>query len=139
MASQDRTDSREAANGYQAQARDFLSKSRGYLADNKLHQAAEKGWGAAAHMTKAVAAAYGWEYERHRDFSIVLNNATLLTGNDRLMDLRGRANDMHQNYYERKRHLDAAIIGDDIESVAELLDLLEPLLAADAPPGGAGE
>ena len=136
MTNQDSPENREAVNDYQDQARDFLAKSRGYLAANDLHQAAEKGWGAAAHITKAVAAAYGWEYERHRDFGIVLNNATLLTGNDRLLDLRGRANELHKSYYARKRHLNAEVIGDDIEGVAELLDLLEPLLAADAPPGG---
>ncbi len=128
----------EAVNDYQEQARDFLAKSREYLAANDLHQASEKGWGAAAHMTKAVAEAQGWEYDRHRDFSIVLNRANLLTGNDRLLDLRSRANELHQNYYQRKRHLNAAIIGKDIESVAELLDLLAPLIAADAPPNGAG-
>ena len=139
MPNLDSPENREAVNDYQDQARDFLAKSRGYLAANDLHQASEKGWGAAAHMTKAVAVAYGWEYGQHRDFGIVLNNASLLTGNDRLLDLRGRANELHQNYYARKRHLNAAVIGEDIESVAELLDLLEPLLAADAPPGGAGE
>ena len=138
MTSQDMTENRDTVNGYQAQARDFLSKSRGYLAANKLHQAAEKGRDSAVYMTKAVAAAYGWDYRRHRDFGIVLNNVRRLTGNPRLLDLRGQANELHQNYYERKRHLDAATIGKNIESVAELLDLLEPLLSADAPPGGGG-
>ena len=139
MASQDRTENRETVNGYQAQARDFLSKSRGYLADNKLHQAAEKGRDAAENMTKAVAAAYGWEYGRQRGFIATLNNVYHLTGNDRLLDLRSRANDLSQIQYERKRHLDAEIIGEDIEGVAELLDLLEPLLAADVAPDGGGE
>ena len=137
MPDQDPADSREAVKDYQDQARDFLAKSRGYLAANKLHPAAEKGWDAAVYMAKAVA--YGWEHERRRDFSTVLNNAYLLTGNSRLLDLRSRANDLSQVQYERKRYLDAAIIGEDVESVAELLDLLAPLLAADATPGGAGE
>ena len=136
MPNQASPQNREAVNDYQDQARDFLAQSRGYLAANDLHQASEKGWGAAAHMAKAVAVAYGWEYGRHRDFGIVLNNARRLTGNPRILDLRGRANELHQNYYQRKRHLNAEVIGDDIESVAELLDLLVPLLAADATPGG---
>lgn len=38
-----------------------------------------------------------------------------------------------------KGTLNAAIIGEDIESVAELLDLLAPLIAACVPPCGAGE
>ena len=137
MPDQDPADSRETVNDYQVQAYDFLAKSRGYLSDNKLHQAAEKGWDAAVYMAKAVA--YGWEYERRRDFSTVLNNAYLLTGNSRLLDLRSRANDLSQIKYERKRYLDAATIGEDIESVAELLDLLAPLLAADATTDGVGE
>ena len=116
---------------YATQARDFLAQSRQYLANGRLHQASEKGWGAAAHMVKAVAVAQGWQYDRHADFSRVMNQATLLTGNDRLSDLRGRANDLHGNYYERKRFLNAEIIGKDIESIAEMVELLAPLTVVD--------
>ena len=83
-------ENREAVNDYQAQAHDFLMKSRGYLAANDLHQASENGWDAATHIAKAVAAIYGWDYRQHRDFSAVLNNAYLLAGNDRLLDLRSQ-------------------------------------------------
>ena len=119
----------DAVNDYEAQAREFLAKGREYLAAGDLHQASEKGWGAAAHMAKAVAVAQGWQYRRHPDFSVVMNQAALLTGNDRLRDLRGRANDLHGNYYERKRFLDAETISTDLESMAELLELLAPLTA----------
>ena len=51
---------------YRDQAWDFLEKGRKYLAEGDLHQASEKGWGAAAHMAKAVAAARGWEYDSTR-------------------------------------------------------------------------
>ncbi len=112
-----------------AQAREFLAKAREYLASDDLHQASEKGWGAASHMAKAVAAAQGWEYETHADFSVVLNRARRLTGDARLGSLRAIANDLHGNYYRRKRHLDAAVIGEDVESMAELLELLAPLAA----------
>ena len=44
-----------------------------------------------------------------------------------------------QNHYERKRYLEADIIGEDIECVAELLELLGPLIAAYAPPEVVGE
>ena len=117
---------------YETQAREFLRKGRAYLAAGDLHQASEKGWGAAAHMAKAVAVAQGWEYETHADFSATLNRATQAAGEDRLRGLRGIANDLHGNYYRRKRHLDAAIIGKDLESMAELLELLGPLAR---PPG----
>ena len=112
-----------------AQAREFLTQAREHVAADHLHQASEKGWGAAAHMAKAVAAAHGWEYEKHAHFSVVLNNAYGLTGDDRLRALRSIANELHGNYYQRKRHLNAKVIGEDIESVAELLDILAPLTA----------
>ena len=110
-----------------SQAREFLDLSREFLASGNLHQASEKGWCASAHMAKAVAVAQGWEYATHADFSSVLNQARRLTGNPRIPDLRSRANELHINYYKRKRHLDADAIGEDIEAVAELLTLLAPL------------
>ena len=116
----------EAAD-HASQAREFLAESRQYLSIGKLHQASEKGWGAAAHMTKAVAVEQGWRYINHSDFSSVLNEAWRLTGNPRIRELRSIANELHINYYKRKRHLDADAIGEDIESVAELLTLLAPL------------
>ena len=112
---------------YKTQAEVFLARSQEYLAAGDLHQASEKGWGAAAHMAKAVAVAQGWEYRKHRDFVPVMNQARRVADNPRLLDLRGRAESLHDNFYERKRRLDAEIIGEDIESVAELLDLLSPL------------
>ena len=116
-----------AIEDYAAQARDFLSRAREYVAQGDLHQASEKGWGAAAHMAKAVALAQGWSYDTHAEFSYVLNQARRQTGNDYLRSLRGIANDLHGNYYRRKRHLDREEIARDVESVAELLELLEPL------------
>ncbi len=121
----------EAVTDYEAQAREFLERGREYLAAGYLHQASEKGWGAAAHMVKAVAEAQGWQYDRHADFSLVINQAFLKTGNDRLRELRGIPNDLHGNYYLRKRFLEADIIRRDIESVAELLTLLTPLTTPD--------
>ncbi len=112
---------------YRQQARDFLAKSWEYLDGDDLHQASEKGWGAAAWMAKAAATAQGWEYERHEQFNVVLNNARWLTGDNRLPGLRGIANDLHRNFYIRKRFLDADEIRLGLGSVAELLDILEPL------------
>ncbi len=120
-------DDAEEVTDYEAQAREFLDKGRGYLAAGDLHQASEKGWGAAAHMAKAVAVAQDWEYGSHSDFSGVLYQARELTGNIRIRDLRAVANDLHVNYYKRKRHLNARDIGEGLEAVAELLELLAPL------------
>ena len=112
---------------YEVQAREFLAKSREYLAEGDLHQASEKGWGAAAHMAKAVAVAQGWTYETHADFSTVMYQSRRLTGNASLSGLRSIANELHFNYYRRKRHLNPDAIGEDLESVAEMLNILRPL------------
>lgn len=120
------TSNRAEVDDYASQAREFLRRSREYLASDDLHQASEKAWGAAAHMAKAVAAANGWTYEKHADFSSILNNVWLQTRNDRIRELRGSPNELHGYYYLRKRFLDAGIIAADIEDVAELIDLLEP-------------
>ena len=112
---------------YKQQARDFLGQSRVYLAEGNLHQASEKGWGAAAHMAKAVATAKGWEYIKHIQFSHVLNEARRLTGDSRIPGLRGIANELHGHYYERKRNLEAESIGVDLDNIADLLDILKPL------------
>ena len=121
------TADRAEVEDFAQQSLQFLERARNYVAAGDLHQASEKAWGAAAHMAKAVAAAHGWTYEKHRDFSIVLNNAWLLTRNDRIRELRGIPNDLHGYYYERKRFLNADIIAADIESVAELVEILAPL------------
>ena len=112
---------------YRRQAREFLVKSRQYLADDDLHQASEKGWGAAAWMAKAVAEAQGWQYTTHRHFNTVMNDVRLATGDERLPGLRGIANDLHGNFYERKIFLSPAAIATDLEHIAILLDILEPL------------
>ena len=117
----------DAVGDYRQQARHFLGKSREYLAEGDLHQASEKGWGAAAWMTKAVAETHGWEYKKHDHFHVVLRNASRLTGDDRMLELRGMASDLHGNFYRRRLLLDAEDIKISLDRMAELLDLLEPL------------
>lgn len=121
------TADRAEVEDFAQQALQFLERARKYVADGDLHEASEKAWDAAAHMAKAVAAANGWTYERRSDFSFVLNNAWLQTGDDRIRELRGIPNDLHGNYYVRKRFHDADVIAADIESVAELVEILAPL------------
>ena len=117
----------EAIEDYKQQARDFLAKSWEYLATGDLHQASEKGWGAAAWMTKAVAVAQNWQYDQHAHFNVVLNNVLLTTNNDRLLALREIANGLHRNYYTRKQFLNISIISRELNAAGELLDILEPL------------
>ena len=78
-------------------------------------------------MAKSVAVAQGWEYSTHADFSEVMYQARRLTGNSALPGLRSIANELHFNYYKRKRHLNPESIGEDIDSIAEMLEILYPL------------
>ena len=66
----------DAVADHRARAAYFLQKAREFLAEGDLHQASEKGWGAAAHMVKAVAASYGLTYESHDEFDHVLEQAS---------------------------------------------------------------
>ena len=70
-------------------------------------------------MVKAIVIAQGWAYERHSNFSQVLNLACLATNDDRIRLLRGIPNELHGNYYRRKRHLDEGMVGRDLDSTAE--------------------
>ncbi len=117
----------ETIEDYRLQSRHFLDRSRRYLADDDLHQASEKGWGAAAWMAKAAATAQGWQYTRHEHFNEVLYQAGNLTGDERLRTLRSIANQLHGNFYQRKRFLHADDISASLDEVATLLDILEPL------------
>ena len=117
----------EAVADYRQQAHAFLGRAREYLAADDLHQASEKGWGAAAWMAKALAVSRGWQYENHAQFGVVLRNANALRQNDRLRLLSEVAYGLHRSYYTRRLFLDADSIGQSLDDVAELLDILEPL------------
>ena len=117
----------DAVGDYRRQAQEFMLKSRQYLADGDLHQASEKGWGAAAWMAKAVAEAQGWKYTRHDEFADVINRARILSGDARLRNFRRAANELHGYFYTRKRFLDAADIGEGLDEISSMLDILEPL------------
>ena len=121
-----------AVEDYRQQAHVFLEKARQYLLEDDLHQASEKGWGAAAWMAKAVAVKQGWEYTEHAQFGVVCRMAFDKTGNERFLDLSNAAYGLHRNYYTRKRFLSDRTISRDLEQMTELLEALEPLTTADA-------
>ena len=120
---------------YARQSREFLDKGWEYLAAGDLHQASEKGWGAAAWMAKAAAEARGWQYDRHDEFFTVMRQAQDVSGDARLRNLRRAANELHGYYYTRRRFLRSDDIEQGLDEVALLLDILQPLTETDA--GGA--
>ena len=117
----------DAVSDFARQSSVFLDRSREYLSAGDLHQASEKGWGAAAWMAKAVAEAQGWQYNRHDEFFTVMRQAQDVSGDARLRNLRRAANELHGYYYARGRFLRSDDIGQGLDEMALLLDILQPL------------
>ena len=105
----------------------FLQKSREFLADGDLCQASEQGMGTAAHVAKAIAAAYGRRYESQDEFDAILEQASALAGNERIHDLGNAARYLHRNYYKRKALLNPDRIRRNLDNADELFNLLRPL------------
>ena len=107
-------------------ARKFLRRSREYLAESDLHQASEKGWGAASHIIKAVAAREGWQYEIHDDFGVVVRNARQRYRQPGLSAMSYAAQELHRNYYKRDLLLDGTEIAEQLEEVERMVNILQP-------------
>ena len=120
----------DAVADYRQQSREFMAMAREYLANGSLHQASEKGWGAAAWMTKAAAEAQGWQYSKHDQFFTVLSQARQLSGDARLRGLGAVANTLHGYFYTRKRFLIPDEIGEGLDDIELLLDILQPMTEA---------
>ena len=78
----------------------FLAKAAGYLAEDDLLQASEKGWGAAAQMVKAVAEARGWDHSGHRQLFVTVRRLVEETGDEQLRAGFAFANVLHINFYD---------------------------------------
>ena len=102
-------------------AKEFLERSKSYLAEGDLHQASENGWGAAAHIIKAVAAANGWEYEHHDQFSSVVMNARQRYRQPSLREMSRAAEALNVNYYNRKELLNSDLVREDIGDVEQMV------------------
>ena len=107
-------------------ARTLLAQGRGELASGDVRQAAEKGWGAAAQIVKAVANRCGW---RHRSHALLFEAVDALvdeTGDDDIDRLFKVASALHVNFYEDWSS--AASIARGLDDVEGLLGKLEPLI-----------
>ncbi len=114
--------------GHIQTAREFLSRSKDYLAQGDLHQAAEKGWGAAAHIAKAIAFTNGWEYDRHDQFDTVIRNAGQKYRQSNLWRYGDSAHGLHRFYYQHPSVLDADAIRDRTSDVEAMFNALVPYL-----------
>lgn len=112
---------------YIASAREFLARAQNYLNEGDLYQASEKGWGAAAHIAKAVATARGWEYERHDDFHSIVNRSQSRLRERHLWTWASSANMLHTLFYQRRTELDTDAIRLYLADVQLFVDALERL------------
>ena len=110
-------------------AREFLRRADLYLGSGDLHQASEKGWGAAVHAAKATAHRYGWEYEHHDQFDFIMQNARERLRQSSLRQYGHSAQALHRNYYKHPSLLRAGAIREDLDDVKKLVDALEPFIA----------
>ena len=108
-------------------ATELLARAHADLADGDLLQASEKGWGAAAHMVKAVAEARGWEHGDLRELYRAIRWLVEETGQDELRDHFNAAIVLQMNFYDD--FLPVATISFDLEAVERLVELLGPLAA----------
>ena len=100
-------------------ATEFLAKAHTYLTENDLLQALEKGWGATAHMVKAVAEDRGWRHSSHRDLYQVIGRLVEETSDERLRILFRSASALHRNFYEGR--MDAAVVAEGLTDVEEIM------------------
>ena len=119
-----------------AQAREYWAKGHQHLHDHDICQAAEKGWGTVAQLTKAVATMRGWD---HYDHIAVRECVLALAGEnpDLERDIHQRlllAEGLHGQFYEvymTQRTVEVAM-----EEIEPLLEILWALLPDDYTGGG---
>ena len=111
---------------YREQSRTFLEQAFVELEAGDLHQASEKGWGAAAQMLKAVAAERGWEHGTHRLLYAIVGRLAEETQSNELRDLFDSASALHANFYEG--WLDAEWVMSGLNRVQSFVDTAEELL-----------
>ena len=110
----------------------FMAQAHTELAAGDLAQASEKGWAAAAQMTKAIAAQRDLPHTAHWHLQRVIDQLVSETGDDDI-DIRFRAaNTLHINFYENTES--AASVSRGLNHVVGLLDKLRPILESGETP-----
>ena len=124
----------QVATDHVEMAKNSLARSKAYLDEGDLHQASEKGWGAASHMAQPVAAENNWPYEHHDQFdSVIVNARQPLPLGDNCREYGKAAHILHQNHYQHPSLLNPDTIREDIDDVERLLTALEPHIVQPSP------
>ena len=112
---------------YQERSREYLGRAFQELASGDLTQAAEKGWGTASQMVKAVADMRGPEHRSHRSILVVAQQLARETGDTDLDSLFDAASILHRNFHEDT--LDHEGVERRLHSVAQFVGKVEQLLS----------
>lgn len=88
------------ARPYAEQAQIYLAQARDELHRGDVNQAAEKGWGAAAQMVKAVAQRRGWPHDEHRLLVRAIGQLVEETRDEELAQCFNAAGELHRAFYE---------------------------------------
>ena len=105
-----------ATQKYRNDSRTLLAQGRAELAQGDVHQASEKGWGAAALMLKAIAEQRGWEHGKHRHLSRMASRLRAETGDRDIYRWYQVADALHGNFYEDETAPED--IGESLDDVA---------------------
>ena len=116
---------------------ELLGKAGDYFSEGDLRQASEKGWGAAAQLTKAVAE--NWcdadvTHGRHQDLRALVHGLSTAAPRQGLLDGFRAAESLHENFYENNDS--ASVVDNDLQSAKEFVDAMLAYLAMPVPPPG---
>ena len=113
------------ASTYQVASRQLLRQGREELAKGDTRQAAEKGWGAAAQIVKAIAESRGLPHGGHGQLFATVLDLRNETGDEEIGRLFHVANSLHNNFYENNQEAD--IVREALDDVERFVDKVEPL------------
>ncbi len=105
----------------------YMGEAEEYLEKREYIQASEKAWGAASQIVKALAAKEGRELRSHASLWEYMDELAERLRDKELRHLCGRANNLHQNFYENwmpSREVELAV--DDVKMlIGKLRTVLE--------------
>jgi len=110
---------------YHEASQHLLVQAEQELAAGDTRQAAEKAWGAAAQMTKAVCAARGWPHQTHNTLRKAVARIAEETGDQELKLLFKSANLLHVSFYED--YYNAEEVAEGMADVQRFVDKLDAL------------
>ena len=116
----------ESVHEHIAHGREFYRKALDYLSAGDLHQASEKGWGAASPFVKAAARKLDLPYDHHSQFNRVVGAAAEHVTYD-VVTLARAAHMLHSHFYERMSLIDANAVERELRDVGDFMNGIQPI------------